>query len=666
MESLMPNIDEVIEYSFKLNLLYVEDHKEARDSSLNIFEEFFENIIIATNGEDAIDKFNNNKIDIIITDINMPKLNGLEMIKQIKEIEKSIPILILSAYNDSGYFMESIRLGVDGYLLKPIELDQFVESLDSVIEKIKLSIKNKRSENLLVQYKEITDKTSNVSIIDTNGIITYVNDEFCRLSGYTKEELIGHEYSSFQGYTQPKSISDEIWDTIKNKKQIWQGVVKNINKNDEVYYVDMTIKPILDIDGNIIEYIAIRNDITNIMNHKKILSDIIDSASNPIIALMMIEDYDNLSVFYGNKISLKIQEVFAKKLENILPQKCIFDRVFILENGCFALAKDLNQNEKNIEIEKIVKGLKLVQQKMSEEKLVFDNFEYDASFIMSVAYGENCMENARFGLKSLSHEKQNFKIANGMAVKEQLQAELNMKTLQMVKKALDDYKIISYFQPIINNKTREVEKYESLVRLINENSEVISPYVFLDIAKKGKYYSDITKIVLKNSFDVLLKTKKDITINISAIDIEKDTTRKIFFEFLEQHKTDAKRVVIELLEDENVKNFAVIKTFINDVKKYGVKIAIDDFGAGYSNFERLLDYQPDILKIDGCLIKNIENDNFSLSVVKTIVSFAKEQHIQTVAEFVENENIFNILCKLGIDYSQGYYFGAPGTIESQE
>jgi EAL domain-containing protein (putative c-di-GMP-specific phosphodiesterase class I) len=202
--------------------------------------------------------------------------------------------------------------------------------------------------------------------------------------------------------------------------------------------------------------------------------------------------------------------------------------------------------------------------------------------------------------------------------------------------------------------------------LINENNEVISPYIFLDIAKKGKYYSDITKIVLKNSFDVLLKTTRDITINISAIDIEKNTTRAIFLEFLEQHKSDAKRIIIELLEDENVKDFKVIKSFISDVKKYGVKIAIDDFGAGYSNFERLLDYQPDILKIDGCLIKNIENDNFSLSVVKTIVSFAKEQNIQTVAEFVENENIFNILCKLGIDYSQGYYFGAPGTIESQE
>ncbi len=95
------------------------------------------------------------------------------------------------------------------------------------------------------------------------------------------------------------------------------------------------------------------------------------------------------------------------------------------------------------------------------------------------------------------------------------------------------------------------------------------------------------------------------------------------------------------------------------MKKFGVKIAIDDFGAGYSNFERLLDYQPDLLKIDGSLIRDIETNSYSKSVVKTIVAFAKEQNIETIAEYVENGNIYKILKKMGVDYSQGYYFGKP-------
>ena len=110
-------------------------------------------------------------------------------------------------------------------------------------------------------------------------------------------------------------------------------------------------------------------------------------------------------------------------------------------------------------------------------------------------------------------------------------------------------------------------------------------------------------------------------------------------------------------------NDNAVDIIIDQVKKYGVKIAIDDFGSGYSNFERLLEYQPDILKIDGSLVKNIVDDAYSLSIVKTIVSFAKEQNLQIVAEYVENEKIYNILNSLGIDFSQGYYFAQPKPLE---
>ena len=83
---------------------------------------------------------------------------------------------------------------------------------------------------------------------------------------------------------------------------------------------------------------------------------------------------------------------------------------------------------------------------------------------------------------------------------------------------------------------------------------------------------------------------------------------------------------------------------------------------GYSNFERVLDYKPDILKIDGRLIKNIHKDSLSYSMVESIVSFAKKEQLQTIAEYVESEAIYNILCDLGVDYSQGYYFGKPALL----
>lgn len=114
-----------------------------------------------------------------------------------------------------------------------------------------------------------------------------------------------------------------------------------------------------------------------------------------------------------------------------------------------------------------------------------------------------------------------------------------------------------------------------------------------------------------------------------------------------------------LINCEDRKDFALIKQFIQKVKAKGVKIAIDDFGTGYSNFERLLSYEPDILKIDGSLIKNIHNNQINQHIVETVMLFAKKQNLSTVAEFVENETIYEIVRDMGIDYSQGFYFGKP-------
>jgi EAL domain-containing protein (putative c-di-GMP-specific phosphodiesterase class I) len=197
------------------------------------------------------------------------------------------------------------------------------------------------------------------------------------------------------------------------------------------------------------------------------------------------------------------------------------------------------------------------------------------------------------------------------------------------------------------------------VRLINEHGEVISPFAFLEVAKKGRYYTQVTKIVLENSFKTLKVTDKEISINLSPLDIENEDIRDLIFELLIKNKEDSKRIVFELVESEDVKDFDTIIRFIQQVKPYGVKIAIDDFGTGYSNFERLLQYEPDLLKIDGSLIKNIKDNRLSKDIVETIVLFAQKQKIKTVAEFVENEEIFNIVKGLGIDYSQGYAFGRP-------
>lgn len=656
----MNQLEDIIEYSHKLNLLYVEDNESARNSTLSIFEEFFENIIVAVDGEDGIEKFQSNDIEIIITDINMPKVNGLEMIAQIRQINKTIPILVLSAYNESGYFMDSIKLGVEGYLLKPIDIGQFLGVLSKIVENYKLQEESAINLDLLKQYQLATDKSQIVSKTNIHGMITYVNEKFCQISEYSREELIGKNHNIIRHPENDAALYKELWETIQIKKQIWQGTIKNISKNGKVYYVQSTIKPILDKDDNIIEYIALRNDITDIMNPKKQLSDLVESAQEPMVVRVKIEGFDDIENIYGQKLAFTIEENFASELYNFMPKDCEFKKVFVLGGGEYAFAQD--KKDCDFWEQRMVEQLKEFQRRVNKAKIKAFEFEYEISVMISFGYDTDVLENTKIGIKKLQETKQDFIIANNLLVQEHEQAQKNIDTIKMVKMAIENCKIISYFQPIINNKTKQIEKYESLVRLINEKGKVLSPFFFLETSKKGKYYTQITSIVLENSFSILKHTSCDITINLSAIDIEKEFTRLKIYNLIEQNINNMHRVIFELLEDEEVKNFQLIKEFIQYVKSSGARIAIDDFGSGYSNFERLLDYQPDILKIDGSLIKNIETDKFSLSVVKTIVAFAKEQNIKTVGEFVENEGIFNILNDLGVDYSQGYYFGKPESL----
>ena len=654
----MIDIEDVIEYSQNLTLLYVEDNQDAREMTTMILEDFFDNIIVAVDGEDGYNKFLENDIDLVITDINMPKLNGLELCEKIRKTNEEVSIIILSAHNEDNFFMDSIKYGVNGYLLKPIDIDQLASTINNVVQKYKYIDEAKTNLHLLEEYKEATNQSAILSKTDLKGNITYVNDGFCKISGFLREDLIGKSHNIVRHPDNDSSVFEEIWDTIKNKKQSWKGIVRNRSKNGKSYYVDSLIMPILNRNGEILEYISLRNDITNIMNPAKQLSDEIKYAENPLLIYIRLEDFHNIQEFYEQDTIEDLQNKVEQYLHQKFSESYVFDKIYQLNNGEYALVLKFSDYMNNTK--ELIKGLRDLQSIIADETIFIQDVEYNISLLLSISFEkEKILESVKIGIKKLLKTKKRFILSNNFASIEQLRAKENMKTVHMIKKAINSSKIVSYFQPIINNATKEIVKYESLVRLIDEEGKVISPFFFLETAKKSNIYSKITNIVLGHSFNILQNCSADISINLSSLDIEQKEMRKTILNLLETHKKDASRIVFELLEDESIKDLNVVKKFITDVKEYGVKIAIDDFGAGYSNYERLLDYQPDILKIDGCLIRNIEESEYSYSVVKSIVTFAKEQNIQTIAEFIENEAIYNITKDLGVDFSQGYYFGKP-------
>lgn len=194
----------------------------------------------------------------------MPIMNGIKMVEAIKEINSNIPIVFVTAFNDTDYLFEAIKLNVAGYLTKPLNLYALSETLFSISKNIYLEKENKEIYNTLKQYKDIVDERSIISKATIDGIITYINEPFEKISGYTKEEILGKPHSIINHPLMDKTIFKDMWKKIKGEKKSWQGRIKNISKDGREYFVDLIVKPILDLDENILEFISLSNDITDL------------------------------------------------------------------------------------------------------------------------------------------------------------------------------------------------------------------------------------------------------------------------------------------------------------------------------------------------------------------------------------------------------------------
>ncbi len=253
-----------------IKVLYVEDNEDVAQSTTELLVEFFDEIDHASNGQEGYEKFREKSYDLIITDMKMPVLNGLEMIKMIREKDNDISIVVISAYDEPEYFSKCIEENVDGYILKPINLEQLTKVLNKRIKRINQTKQIRKSAKLIQEYQNALDSSAIVSKTDINGIITYANSKFAKLSGYTVEELVGQNHNIIRHPDTPSGIFEDMWTTLLNK-HVWRGRVKNRKKNGEHYWVNVVINPIVDEKGEIIEFIAVRTDITLEVEYQKTL-----------------------------------------------------------------------------------------------------------------------------------------------------------------------------------------------------------------------------------------------------------------------------------------------------------------------------------------------------------------------------------------------------------
>ncbi len=246
--------------------------------------------------------------------------------------------------------------------------------------------------------------------------------------------------------------------------------------------------------------------------------------------------------------------------------------------------------------------------------------------------------------------------------------EIKYRQIDYIKRALEEERLVCLYQPIFKTKTGEIKKYEVLVRLVDEEdtSVLIPPGRFLSAIKGTSYYIKMSKLVLSQVFRVLEAYPDiELSVNLDLDDLHNMDMMQMIMDYLSKNRAYAGRLTFEILEENEIRDYSRANFIFTQLKAYGSKIAIDDFGSGYSNYNYLIQLDIDILKIDGSLIKELRTTPKRAEVVISSIKLLAETFgYELVAEFVANETVYEAVKALEIDYVQGHYLGEPKPIEA--
>ncbi len=551
-------------------ILYVEDEDALREDVCQNISPFVKEVITGVNGVNGLELYmqNRNKLDLIVTDILMPKMNGLEMVDEIRKVDSEIPIIYTTAFNDSEYMKKTIEQSIVSYIIKPIDIELLLKG----IEKASLKIENERLKtSLLTMNKELENKVN-----------------------------------------------------LKTQK---------LREKNEMLYMQLHT-----------------DELTSLPNRKSLLKDI-SLAKNPILSIIDLDAFGTINDLYGEKIGNRVLVYMAELFNKFAKETAC--NVYRMGGDVFALLKDQAFNHSEC-----IGNIKSLIRRVYDYSI--DVQEYDITIRVAITVGISrekidTVEKANMALIQAKKNKVEYLLYDD---EHNLDKEYqnDIKWTKIIKKAIENENVAAFYQAIVDSE-ENIIKHECLIR-IKEDEKIHSPYLFLDIAKKVKFYTLLEKIIIKAAFKKAKETQSVININLSIQDIVNRDILEMIESELSKNNI-AHLITFEILESESITDYEKVISFINLVKNLGSKIAIDDFGSGYSNFSYLLRLKPDYIKIDGSLVKHIHTNRNALLITKTINDFAHSLGMKTVAEFVHCEEVFKILKEIGVDEYQGFYFSEP-------
>lgn len=641
--------------------------------NLELFNKKVENI----NSIQDFKAFNPKDIDLYFNEFNQiiknvnfmsERLKGIAVDKELLEFEIKLLdkfIITSDVVKDWKEYISELLLEINKIMETYTLMTIFRIGEDQFeVDIFWLGTPSKKQKELFDLYIKKVVKTSDYFEGMTDFTIKHIVSDRSRCLSDLKEEQI--EYRTKSLFLDSPKIGGIV------------GIgLQSAFSNDPVRYIviDSILTTMANLVGSVkaihkytqdLEYYAARDPLTDLFN-QRVFNDMMAyeikraQRHNYSFALMVIDCdnfkpiNDNFGHAFGDKFLQNIANILEeeKRNEDIVARYGGDEFTIILpecdENGALTVAQRIS---KRIEKEKLSApdGSK-VGMTISAGICIYPDHTLSQKDMFIIA--DSMMYQAK------EEGKNSIKTPNQKDVSDILKQTQEKSSLLI--KAIENDQIEAYFQPIKPSSTTNNLVIHELLMRIHQDNKVVSAYEFIEIAEARGLINVMDLMVIEKAFKKIQETQYEgiLFINLSPKSlIMGDFINKIN-SFVYKYGIQKDKIVFEITERETVKNFSLLEKFVYTLKLEGYKFAIDDFGSGFSSFHYIKKFPIDYVKIDGDFIVNINKDEKDRAFVNSIVTLAKELKIQTVAEFVENEEIVQVLNALEIDYYQGFHIGKP-------
>lgn len=689
----------------KPRLLIIEDQQDTSDLIQRVLTTPFE-IEVAADGEEGLQAWKDGRHDLVLLDIMLPRLSGRDILIEIQRIDPNQPVVIMTAHTTIDQAEELMLLGAVDFLPKPFRADQLRKVCDIAIHREDYLVSNaqfaasvnslQESElafrNLYESHHQLLDDLQSVVMeLDDQFRIQFLNRAWETMLGFSVADSLGRsieEYIAAEDISHFLLFKEKITTALQqdksfpelelclcdvNKNKIWtQFKINRSNKIETSTTFTICIDNITERREaqEKLQYLATHDSLTGLYNRhffelslEQFSADAIRNNRQHGLVCMDLDHFKVVNDTFGHQKGDEVLREMSQLLSKKIRKPDILCR---LGGDEFAILLHDTTSEKAYEFSLDVQRIMTEFSFQSQEQRVNLGCSMGLTLIDGITRkAEEHLMRADIALYVAKGRGRNLIHQYDPSDNESEELRRCIDVSQKVRKAITENRMILYFQPIFDVKKSEISYYEALVRLKDVNGDVIGPGDFIPALEASGEMHLLDRWIIKLATKTLKENPelKHIAINLSAQAFKDENLVPSILESLKDTGVDPKRITFELTESASLFNLQITQRVISELHKLGCSFSVDDFGSGFSSFAYLRDLPADYIKLDGSFIKNLHKDAVDQALVKSIIQVIQALGKKAVAEYVENEEILNILKQMGIDFVQGYHIGHPMPVE---